>query len=1383
MTNDITTLHGVTIIPDHYIGGIGSGIKCTNKGWYDIIAMDNTTISVPMFYSPNANDTVISPTNIVNTYQDQYDSVLQNFDVSGNKGSLVFYKKDENVNFDINPHRNQMHFNLKNGTKHTTISLIKKNNLYYVDDPIINAVYSTSIRSIPNDDAIYAVKNVAVYDLWHFRLGHPGQQTMENLHKHADGVPSLRLKNPFFKCKYCYQNMTKQMKGYSLHKNEATAPFQRVQMDFGFVKYKAKDGSGKLMRSRQGFGSYLLIVDEYTRYMWVFPTKSKEAPVQVVDQFLTMYKRNTGLRRVRADLGNEMARSKLIQNTVAKHGYVLERTAANSSFQNSKAERPHRTLGNMMRSMLKAADLDQSFWADSILHAVYLRNRLPHTTIGMSPYEKMTMKKPNLSHLRVFGTRVIVKDKEKRVGKLSDNCSIGIFLRFTGTDRNIVFYDTTTHQTRQARHVDFDETYFHESKAPPYAQKLKTIAETAIANKEIEDMLMKNDDKKIIHQSNTSQSHHTTTVEKDNDAINVSIEYKHFQIVSEDAHMPIKATRGAAGYDLYSSESKVIKGNGRTVISTGVNFHCPDGYFGQILSRSGLAVNHGIQVGAGVIDKDYEGELKVVLFNSEKDDYTVRKGDRIAQIVIQKIMDSSISHVLKESRRGDSGFGSTDSDKIFNVQSNQTKEVQYEDLILLDSPYDKVMKLKIRNRGIHPTRGLQIVQEQDRLLLKGCEKSTPAARIPCWRGTLRDAIVDTIDGIKVDSIPDIENLIQRNKEKYISIGFIPKLKLPSHPTENIPVIHFDQFLTIAHQHMAAKHDTDPWMNTMKPPDISPDLIYIAQQKGHANTKLTRKKLKEQDDWPLWKISEYQQLNQYKSQNMFQDPIPRPPDANVLPLIWIYVYKTNGVRKARLVCNGSPRMKGTVTLDHTYAAALEQTGSRLFWALTAIHNYIVSGGDASNAFAEASAPKAKLFVTIDEVFREWYSEIEQKPPIPKHYVLPVNHALQGHPESPRLWAKKIDSILTELGYKNTTHEPCLYIKTIDGKPIFFLRQVDDFLISTATEQTANEEFDLIQKGLREPMKRFGIVTAFNGTDIHQTKNFIKVSCKTYISKILKGHGWENLQHSATTSTPMRSDSKYIHDIETTKGPVNTEDQKILATEMKFSYRQAIGELLFAAITCRPDILYPVIKLSQYSNSPAKIHFIAVKNIFRYLRATVDEGLHYWRNGKQDNLPHIADPDLLSDNHVLQHPKESPAIPLVFVDSDWGGDTSHRKSITGSTLFMAGAPVMYKTKMQPTVALSSTEAEFVAASETGKMVLYLRSILDELGLHVKDATPMYIDNAGARQMANAQKPTRRTRHLDIRYFALTEWTEQDLIILKPISTSIRERYGICSKHLSK
>jgi len=125
-----------------------------------------------------------------------------------------------------------------------------------------------------------------------------------------------------------------------------------------------------------------------------------------------------------------------------------------------------------------------------------------------------------------------------------------------------------------------------------------------------------------------------------------------------------------------------------------------------------------------------------------------------------------------------------------------------------------------------------------------------------------------------------------------------------------------------------------------------------------------------------------------------------------------------------------------------------------------------------------------------------------------------------------------------------------------------------------------------------MKIFVVVTAFDGTYITQTQNFIKVSCKTYICKYYND-GWENIQHSATTRTPMRSDSKYIQEIEASKGPVDVSEQKILAAEMKFLYLHTIGELLFATITCCPGIIYPVIKRSQYSNAPAKIHLVSVK----------------------------------------------------------------------------------------------------------------------------------------------------------------------------------------------
>ena len=100
--------------------------------------------------------------------------------------------------------------------------------------------------------------------------------------------------------------------------------------------------------------------------------------------------------------------------------------------------------------------------------------------------------------------------------------------------------------------------------------------------------------------------------------------------------------------------------------------------------------------------------------------------------------------------------------------------------------------------------------------------------------------------------------------------------------------------------------------------------------------------------------------------------------------------------------------------------------------------------------------------------------------------------------------------------------------------------------------------------------------------------------------------------------------------------------------------------------------------------------------------------------------------------------------------------------------AGGAVGYETKFQTVIAHSSTEAEFIAACDTAKMILFFRSLLDELGLPQTHATVLFEDNTGALLMANAQQPTRRTRHIEIKHFALLDWVEQDLLTLQSIST---------------
>ena len=133
-------------------------------------------------------------------------------------------------------------------------------------------------------------------------------------------------------------------------------------------------------------------------------------------------------------------------------------------------------------------------------------------------------------------------------------------------------------------------------------------------------------------------------------------------MLSDTTIIPKRSSAGAAGYDIYADQSGFIVGYGSTLlISTGWAMEMPDGYYAEIRPRSGLAVKHGIDTLAGVIDSDYRGEVKVVLINHGSKHFKIKAGDRIAQLVFRKHETPNIMLVdeLGDSVRGAGGFGST----------------------------------------------------------------------------------------------------------------------------------------------------------------------------------------------------------------------------------------------------------------------------------------------------------------------------------------------------------------------------------------------------------------------------------------------------------------------------------------------------------------------------------------------------------------------------------------------------------------------------------------------------------------------------------------------------------------------------------------------------
>jgi hypothetical protein len=173
------------------------------------------------------------------------------------------------------------------------------------------------------------------------------------------------------------------------------------------------------------------------------------------------------------------------------------------------------------------------------------------------------------------------------------------------------------------------------------------------------------------------------------------------------------------------------------------------------------------------------------------------------------------------------------------------------------------------------------------------------------------------------------------------------------------------------------------------------------------------------------------------------------------------------------------------LAETYANCIDQTSACLFYTVAAAENLLMFGADISNTFAEAPPPKQGFFIRPDCAFNEWWVNHKHSPPNPPGNVIPVLSAMQGHPESPRLWEKHADKILREIGLTPTVHEPCLYLGNINEQRVLFMRQVDNFAIAAPDATTSDILMDMIDDRLKIPIKRQGYLDMYNGVDVHQT----------------------------------------------------------------------------------------------------------------------------------------------------------------------------------------------------------------------------------------------------------------------------------------------------------
>jgi len=164
-----------------------------------------------------------------------------------------------------------------------------------------------------------------------------------------------------------------------------------------------------------------------------------------------------------------------------------------------------------------------------------------------------------------------------------------------------------------------------------------------------------------MHKVDRSQSHQESTELKINGAKAVFEPLLRVKRLSSKAILPSRGSALAAGYDLYSANACVVPARGKALVPTDLSIAIPEGTYARIAPRSGLAWKHAIDVGAGVIDADYRGPVGVILFNHSDQDFEIKAGDRIAQLITEKILTPQVLEVydLDSTFRGVDGFGST----------------------------------------------------------------------------------------------------------------------------------------------------------------------------------------------------------------------------------------------------------------------------------------------------------------------------------------------------------------------------------------------------------------------------------------------------------------------------------------------------------------------------------------------------------------------------------------------------------------------------------------------------------------------------------------------------------------------------------------------------
>jgi hypothetical protein len=313
----------------------------------------------------------------------------------------------------------------------------------------------------------------------------------------------------------------------------------------------------------------------------------------------------------------------------------------------------------------------------------------------------------------------------------------------------------------------------------------------------------------------------------------------------------------------------------------------------------------------------------------------------------------------------------------------------------------------------------------------------------------------------------------------------------------------------------------------------------------------------------------------------------------------------------------------------------------------------------------------------------------------------------------------------MGFVPSKADTSLFVFTDKRVIIYMLIYVDDIIITGSSKQAV----DVLMSKLRDSfaLKDLGKLSYFLGVEVTDIDGGIALTQAKYAADLLRR---VNMHRCKEIATPMSATEKFSK----TTG-------KLLDDKSAFSYRSTVGALQYLCLT-RPDIAFAVNRVCQFLATPTDVHWSAVKRILRYVKGTINFGLHFQ--------------------------KSSSTELSVYTDADWAGCPDDRRSTGGYAVFYGPNLVSWSSRKQPTVSRSSTEAEYKAIANGTAEVTWLQSVLRELGVFQMQAPILWCDNLGATFLTANPMFHARTKHIEIDFHFVREKVSAGALKVRFISS---------------